>query len=71
MTETIAATIRRARAEGRTTLLETEGLEIASGLGIGVPEHVLVGSAREAADDDTYLAFPGERLVVKVVSVCQ
>ena len=68
LSETIAATIRRARAEGRTTLLESEGLEIARGLGIGVPEHVLVGNAREAADGDPYLGFPGERLVVKVVS---
>jgi len=68
LTEAIAATIRRARAEGRTTLLETEGLEIARGLGIGVPEYVLVGDAREASEDETYLGFPGERVVVKVVS---
>jgi acyl-CoA synthetase (NDP forming) len=68
LTETIAATIRRARAEGRTTLLEPEGLEIARSLGIGVPEHVSVRDAREAAKAETYLAFPGERLVVKVVS---
>ena len=68
LSETIAATIRRARAEGRTTLLETEGLAIARGLGIGVPEHVLVADSREASDVGTYLEFPGERLVVKVVS---
>jgi len=68
LNETIAATIRGARSEGRSTLLETEGLEIARSLGIGVPEYVVVADSREAADDDAYLSFPGERLVVKVVS---
>jgi len=66
--ETIAAIIRGARAEGRSVLLETEGLEIARSLGIRVPEHVLVADSKDATRGDAYLNFSGGRLVVKVVS---
>jgi acyl-CoA synthetase (NDP forming) len=68
LTEQIEATIRCARAEGRHTLLETEGTQIARALGFDVAEQVLVASSGEARREAAYLEFPGEHLVVKVVS---
>jgi len=59
--------LEQARARGRDVLLEHEGLALARALGVGVPEHRLVRDAGEAARADLD-AFPGARLVVKVVS---
>jgi len=56
-----------ARRAGRRVLLETEALEIARSLGLGVPHHRVVAEAEKAADVDLG-EFPGERLVVKVLS---
>jgi acyl-CoA synthetase (NDP forming) len=64
----LAAVVRRARAAGRSVLLEGEGLAIARRLGIAVPEATTVRDAAEAARRDDYLAFAGSRLVLKVVS---
>ena len=56
-----------ARAEGRTTLLEPEGLALLAAAGIAVPRWHLVTD--EAAVDDALLdGLPGDRVVVKVVS---
>lgn len=65
--ERIAAVVRAARAEGRERLLESEGYRILSALGIAAPRHVVIGGA-EAADDLDLEAFPGDELVVKVLS---
>jgi acyl-CoA synthetase (NDP forming) len=54
-------------AAGRSTLLETEGLDLLAALGIGAPAYVFVRSAAEAASADTS-ALGGERVVVKVIS---
>jgi acyl-CoA synthetase (NDP forming) len=62
--ETLAA---QARAEGRTHLLEPEGYGLVQELGLRVPAWRFVRDAREAAAVDLD-AFPGNRVVVKVVS---
>ncbi len=63
----IRALIEGARAAGRSTLLEPEGLALLAAAGIAVPRWRLV--ADEAAIDDALLdALPGDRVVVKVVS---
>lgn len=59
--------VSEARAEGREVLLEHEGLAILRSLGIAVPEHQFLRSAHEAAGVDLS-RFPGDRLVLKVVS---
>jgi acyl-CoA synthetase (NDP forming) len=65
----VAEIAARARAAGRDVLLEPEALEIVRLLGIGVPEHVYVA---DPADDAWAIAkacaFPGDRVVVKVVA---
>ncbi len=71
MTEPDLDAVRRriadARAAGRDTLTEPEGLELLSALGISVPPWRLV--ADEAGVDDTLLAaFTGERIVLKAVA---
>jgi acyl-CoA synthetase (NDP forming) len=65
------AAVRRvvaaARAAGRTTLLEPEGLEFLAAAGVAVPRwRHIVGP--EAVDDALLALFPGDRVVVKVVS---
>jgi acyl-CoA synthetase (NDP forming) len=59
--------VATARSEGREVLLETEGLEIAATLGVGVPHHTVVADADAASRLDLE-PFPGERVVVKVLS---
>ncbi|MCC6671557.1 MAG: acetate--CoA ligase family protein [Planctomycetes bacterium] len=54
-----------ARAEGRTQLLEHEALRVAAGLGLALPRHVVVAHADAPLD---LTAFPGERVVVKVLA---
>jgi acyl-CoA synthetase (NDP forming) len=66
-TSEIRAIIAAARQEGREHLLETEGLAVVRALGIGVPFHRLVASWQAALDLDL-TPFPGDRVVVKVVS---
>lgn len=56
-----------AHAAGRDRLTEPEGLEIAAGLGLGVPRLERIAGPAEAARLDLGV-FPGERVVVKVVS---
>jgi acyl-CoA synthetase (NDP forming) len=56
-----------ARAVGRSHLLEPEALAVAKSLGIAIPRFLCVADSREAAAADL-AAFPGDRLVVKVVS---
>lgn len=63
----IRAILAGARRAGRTTLLEPEGLALLEAAGIAVPAWRLVPG--ESAVDETLLAaFPGERVVVKVVA---
>jgi acyl-CoA synthetase (NDP forming) len=52
---------------GSHALLETEGLELLSALGIRAPAHVLVAGSREAESADTS-TLGGDRVVVKVIS---
>jgi len=58
---------RAARAEGRDALHEHEGLAALSALGIAVPEHRFLRDVAEARALDLD-RFPGDRVVVKVVS---
>ncbi len=67
MDDPLTAILATARAAGREVLLETEALEVARLLGLGVPVHRTVADAREAAAADLGV-FPGDRLVVKVLS---
>ncbi len=50
----VRAILQTARAEGRTTLLESEGLALLAAAGIAVPRWLLV--ADETAVDDALLA---------------
>jgi len=67
--------LARARAEGRDSLTEVEGLAMLSAMGIGAPAHRFVASseayqalaARAEASGGSAL-FKGERAVVKVIS---
>lgn len=65
----VAEIAARARAAGRDVLLEPEALELVRLLGIGVPENVYVS---DPGDDAWAIAracaFPGEKVVVKVVA---
>ena len=63
----IRTLVAAARAAGRTTLSEPEGLELLAAAGVAVPRWVVVPD--EAAVDEPLLAaFPGDRVVVKVVA---
>ncbi len=65
--ETIRGLADRARADGRQTLLEPEGLALLAAAGIGVPAWRTVDPG--ATVDGALLAsFPGDRIVVKVVA---
>ncbi|HEX6864249.1 MAG TPA: acetate--CoA ligase family protein, partial [Thermoanaerobaculia bacterium] len=59
--------LQAARAAGQTHLLEPEGLAVARALGLGIPYSVLVKDSREARTV-SLASFPGDRIVVKVVS---
>lgn len=59
--------LQAARAAGQTHLLEPEGLAVARALGLGIPYSVLVKDSREAKTVPL-APFPGDRIVVKVVS---
>ena len=63
----VRAIVDGARAEGRTTLLEPEGLALLAAAGIAVPRWRMVMD-ETAVDDALLAAFPGDRVVVKVVS---
>jgi acyl-CoA synthetase (NDP forming) len=65
--ELLAPLVAQARAEGREHLLEREGLALAGALGLGVPLSRLVAGSRDPGAADLS-GFPGERVVVKVVS---
>ena len=65
--DAIRAIAAAARAAGRTTLLEPEGLAVLEAAGIAVPRWRFVRDAR-ALDDAALKGLPGERVVVKVVS---
>ncbi len=64
---TIKSILQRAACEGRSALLETEGLEILECLGIPAPRYIFVKSHHEASSAD--LSFiEGAMAVIKVVS---
>jgi acyl-CoA synthetase (NDP forming) len=63
----ISDVVRRARADGRAVLLESEGLEILAAMGISVPKHVVVQSADELGDLELD-GFPGDRVVLKALA---
>ena len=70
MTESIAPyelILERARADGRDVLVETESLALISSLGLAVPITRVVHNPDEAAVADLSV-FPGDRIVVKVLS---
>lgn len=65
--DAIRAIIAGARAAGRSTLLEPEGLALLGAAGVEVPAWRLV-EGEAAVDDGLLAAFPGDRVVVKVVA---
>ncbi len=67
MDDSLQSILAVARAEGREVLLETEALAFARHLGLGVPVHRTVAGVEAAAAVDLGV-FPGDRLVVKVLS---
>ena len=65
--------VSAALAEGRSALTELEGMDILDAMGLATPLRVLVGGAAEAAHAVAPApgqggAFPGAKVVVKVVS---
>lgn len=63
----VADIVGAARAAGRETLLETEGLAILSGAGFHVPAHATVTDA-DAVDEIDLDSLPGGSVVVKALS---
>jgi len=63
----VSQVIRRARAEGRDNLHETEAMVIAASLGIGIPSHLVVPDPGSVEQFDLGLLL-GDRVVVKVLS---
>jgi acyl-CoA synthetase (NDP forming) len=53
------------RADGRTQLLEHEAMQVVAALGLRLPHHAIVPHAEAPLDLD---AFPGQKVVVKVLS---
>ncbi len=63
----ITAIVEAARADGRDVLLESEGLQVLTAAGFATPHYaVLAGPDALASVDLT--AFPGDRVVLKVLS---
>jgi acyl-CoA synthetase (NDP forming) len=65
--ETISQILRGAKARGDQTLLEPEGLDLLTALGIATPAHLFVRDSSEACVADRS-GLRGDRVVVKVVS---
>jgi acyl-CoA synthetase (NDP forming) len=57
-----------ALASGRSALTELEGMEILEAMGLEVPRRILVRGSAEAGREFEGGAFPGTKVVVKVVS---
>lgn len=66
-TARITAILEAAYADGRDTLIETEGLRLLAALGLTTPGHVLVAPG-QALRGDEFDHLPGTRAVVKVIS---
>ncbi len=66
----LARLVEAARTQGRTLLTEPEGLDVVRDLGIAVPHHAVLPAAgtAKALDAVDLDAFPGSRVVLKVVS---
>ena len=64
----IRAVVEAARAEGRFSLTELEGMELLDAMGLRTPARAFARNASEAARAVAGGAFPGERVVVKIVS---
>jgi len=63
--------ISRALAEGRSALTELEGMDVLDAIGLVTPRRVLVRGSAEAGKAvaaDGGRAFPGAKVVIKVVS---
>jgi acyl-CoA synthetase (NDP forming) len=66
-TDRIRAVVAAAREQGRSVLLEIEGLMVLEALGIPAPAYLFVRNSAEAGAADLS-RFRGERVVVKVIS---
>ena len=64
---TITAIFDAAQREGRDVLLETEGLQVLAALGLPAPAHMFVRDAG-LVTASVLSPFPGDRVVVKVIS---
>lgn len=65
--ERIRSVVAEARADGRSALLEPEGLQILIALGVDVPRHIFLQAAAEPRGSDL-ASLRSSRLVVKVVA---
>ncbi|MCJ7725918.1 MAG: acetate--CoA ligase family protein, partial [Acidimicrobiia bacterium] len=59
--------LREARAQGRSTLFETEALAVAAALGVGIPAHLVVPGPAEVERFDLGMLI-GDRVVVKALA---
>jgi acyl-CoA synthetase (NDP forming) len=66
----LEAAVRRARAEGRTTLLEHEAYGFLPLLGLAAPRHLFVPAAADpaAASEEICAGLDGDRVVLKIVA---
>jgi len=64
----IRAIADTARSEGRSSLTELEGMELLDAMGFRTPKRAFARDAAEAASAVAGDAFPGDKVVVKVVS---
>ncbi|MGD2216443.1 MAG: acetate--CoA ligase family protein [Gemmatimonadales bacterium] len=65
--ERIAAIVEAAREDGRDVLLESEGLQVLAASGIATPEYAVIAGADDLPSLEL-AAFPGERVILKVLS---
>jgi acyl-CoA synthetase (NDP forming) len=64
----IRGIVEAALAEGRSALTELEGMDVLEAMGMATPRRALVREAAAAGRAVAGGAFPGDRVVVKVVS---
>ncbi|MCM2277446.1 MAG: acetate--CoA ligase family protein [Oligoflexia bacterium] len=63
----VKAIVEAARAQGRDTLYETEGMALLAALGIRVPRLATASDAESVAALD-FSGFPGDKVVLKAIS---
>jgi acyl-CoA synthetase (NDP forming) len=64
----IRAIVRIVRSEGRASLTELEGMDLLAAMGLRTPKRAFARDAAQAARSVADGAFPGDKVVIKIVS---